>query len=601
MTKRLLILLCSLIYMASCTDAAKNQAGNSKELAALFEKYYEERLTLYPMEATSNGDNRYNDKLYADFTDSYRAKTKAFYEKYDKEIKTFDREQLNDKDKINYDCFVYEMKSNLDGYAFHSNYMPLDQIGGFHLTFAQLGSGSLIQPFATVKDYDNWLQRVQAFGPYTDSVIAYFRKGMAGHYVLPKALVVKMIPQMKEIVTADVKQSIFYQPIAKLPADMTQADKDRLTAAYTTAITTIINPAYKRLGDFLEQEYLPQTRATSGIWDVPDGKSYYDYAVRKGTSTGMTAEEIYNLGLAEVKRIREQMEGIKTATGFTGGDLKAFFTYLAGDKKFMPFQNAEEIIAAYENIHTRMKPQLKKLFLHEPKTPFEIRQVEAFRAKSSSSQYFQGSADGKRPGIFYVLILDPKKYNVVEEQMESLFLHEAIPGHHYQISLQQEDTSLPAFRRFSTGDNAYIEGWALYCESLGRELGLYTDPYQQMGALGAEMHRAIRLVVDAGMHARKMTREEAIQYMMDNEQISEEAATIEIERYMAWPGQALGYKVGSITIRRLRDECAAQLGAAFNIAAFHDEVLKYGSMPLDILEKHLKEWVAVQKKADRTK
>ena len=598
MAKRLLILLSCLLYLTSCgtpgeTTAGSNDSNNSK-LAALFEKYYEERMTLYPMEATSNGDNRFNDKLYADFTDSYRAKTKAFYEKYDKEIKAFDRDKLSDQDKINYDCFVYEMKSSLDGYAFHNHYMPLDQIGGFHLVFAQLGSGSLIQPFTTVKDYDNWLQRMAAFGPYTDSVIAYFKKGMAEHYVLPKALVVKMIPQMKEMVKADLKQSIFYQPLAKMPAGFSQADKDRLTAAYTTAINTVINPAYKKLGDFLEQEYLPVTRATSGVWDLPDGKAYYDYSVRKGTSTGMTAEEIYNLGLSEVKRIRSQMDSIKTATGFTG-DLKAFFTYLAGDKKFMPFKSAEEIIAAYEQIHTKMKPQLKKLFLHEPKTPFEIRQVEAFRAKSSSSQYFQGSADGTRPGIFYVLILDPKKYNMVEEQMESLFLHEAIPGHHYQISLQQEDTSLPAFRRFSTGDNAYIEGWALYCESLGKELGLYTDPYQQLGALGAEMHRAIRLVVDAGMHARKMTREEAIQYMTDNEQISKEAATIEIERYMAWPGQALGYKVGSITIRRLRDECATQLGAKFNIAAFHDEVLKYGSMPLDILEKHMKEWVARQK------
>jgi uncharacterized protein (DUF885 family) len=596
MIKQTVLLLCSLLYLSSCTNPAKAPAGNNKELAGLFERYYEERLKLFPLEATSNGDNRYNDKLYASFTDSYRAKTKAFFEKYSKEISSFNREQLTDKDRINYDCLVYDLKSSLEGYAFHDNYMPLEQIGGFHLTFAQLGSGSYIQPFVTVKDYDNWLQRVQAFGPYADSIITYFRKGMAAQYVLPKTLVVKMIPQMRGMITANIQQSIFYQPITRLPKDFSPEDKVRLTTAYTTAINTIINPAYKKLGDFLEQEYLPATRATSGVWDLPDGKAYYNYAVREGTSTGMTAEEVYNLGLSEVKRIRNQMDSIKTATGFAG-DLKAFFAYLAGDKKFMPFHNAEEILAAYENIHTRMKPQLKKLFLHEPKTPFEIRQVEAFRAKSSSSQYTQGTADGKRPGIFYVLILDPQKYNAVEEQMESLFLHEAIPGHHYQISLQQEDTTLPAFRRFSSGDNAYIEGWALYCESLGKELGLYTDPYQYFGALGAEMHRAIRLVVDAGMHARKMTREEAIQYMTDNEQISEEAATIEIERYMAWPGQALGYKIGSITIRRLRNECAALLGSKFNISAFHDEVLKYGSMPLDILEKHLKEWAAAQEKS----
>lgn len=549
---------------------------------------------MFPLEATANGDNRNNDKLYADFTDSYREKIKTFLEKYQKELSAFNRDQLNDQDKINYDCLGYELKRKLDGLAFHSNYMPLEQIGGFHLTFAQMGSGALIQPFNTVKDYDNWLQRMQAFGPYVDSAIVYFRKGMAAHYVLPRVLVTKMIPQMNGMIAPDPKLSVFYQPILKMPKTFTGPEQARLSNAYREMITTVINPAFKKLGAFLQDEYLPAARTSSGIWDVPDGKAYYDYAVRTGTSTSMSAAEIYDLGLSEVKRIRTLMDSIKTTTGFKG-DLKAFFSYLSQDKRFMPFQTADQIIAAYENIHTRMKPQLRKLFLREPKTPFEIRPIEAYRAKSGSSQYFQGSPDGKRPGIFYVLILNPAQYNVVEEQMESLFLHEAIPGHHYQISLQQEDTTLPAFRRFSSGDNAYIEGWALYCESLGKELGLYTDPYQYLGALGAEMHRAIRLVVDAGLHDRRMTREEAIRFMTDNEQISEEAATIEIERYMAWPGQALGYKVGSLTIRRLRDECAARQGSAFNIAAFHDEVLKHGSMPLDILERHIKEWEAKQK------
>ncbi|WP_118972705.1 DUF885 domain-containing protein [Taibaiella koreensis] len=593
MNKSVYFLLCCLLYFTSCSDtpASSGSQARNTSLAALFERYYQDNIALFPLEATANGDNRFNDKLYIDFTDSYRGKIKTHLERYRKELAGFRREDLNAKDRINYDCLDYELKRRLEGLNFHSNYMPLEQIGGFHLTFAQMGSGALIQPFNTVQDYDNWLQRMKAFGPYVDSVIVYFRKGMAAHYVLPKALVAKMIPQMKDMVAVDPKLSVFYQPILKLPGEITSPEQARLGNAYRGAIATIINPAYQKLGAFLQNEYLPAARSSSGIWDVPDGKAYYDYAVRANTSTRMSAEEIYNLGLSEVKRIRTLMDSIKTATGFSG-DLKTFFSYLATDKRFMPFHNADEILAAYENIHTRMKPQLRKLFLHEPRTPFEIRQIEAYRVKSGSSQYFQGSPDGKRPGIFYVLILDPTKYNVVEEQMESLFLHEAIPGHHYQISLQQEDTTLPAFRRFSTGDNAYIEGWALYCESLGKELGLYTDPYQYLGALGAEMHRAIRLVVDAGLHARHMTREEAIQYMTDNEQISQEAATIEIERYMAWPGQALGYKVGSLTIKRLREECAAKLGAKFNIAAFHDEVLKNGSMPLDILEQQVKEWAA---------
>lgn len=582
--------------LASCQSPDKRQGDDAAlhdKLEKIFAGYYEERLQLFPLEATANGDKRYNDRLYADFTDSYRAKTRSFFERYQQLAAGIDREQLGDRDRINYDCFTYELAGNLEGYKFHTNYIPLEQIGGFHLVFAQMGSGSLLQPFESAKDYEHWLQRMQAFGPYADSVINYFRKGMAARYVLPRPLAAKMVPQLRDMVCDDISQSIFYQPIKNMPAGIAEADRQRLALAYEKVIREVVQPAYNRMTVFLQNEYLPATRNSAGAWDLPDGKALYEHCVRFSTSTRMTPEEVYQLGLGEVKRIRGAMDSIRSATGFSG-DLRAFFSYLAGDRKFMPFHNAEEILAAYQAIHQRMKPRLKELFLHEPRTPFEIRQVEAFRAKSSSSQYVQGTADGKRPGIFYVLILDPARYNAVEEQMESLFLHEAIPGHHYQISLQQEDTTLPAFRRFSTGNNAYIEGWALYCESLGKELGLYTDPYQQFGALGAEMHRAIRLVVDAGMHARRMTREEAIRYMMDNEQISEEAATIEIERYMAWPGQALGYKVGSITIRRLRDACAAQMGKKFNIAAFHHEVLQYGSMPLGILEQHMKEWAARQ-------
>jgi uncharacterized protein (DUF885 family) len=595
-TKNIVPLLLSLsLGLTACNQTASTSAKVSDAgLNKIFKEYYQERLALNPLEATSNGDNRYDDKLYADFTDSYREKLAAFYNKYKQAIGKIDRSTLNTKEQIDYDCFVYDINQSLASFKFHSNYMPLGQIGGFHLTFAQMGSGSSIQPFKTVADYDHWLSRMQAFGPYMDSVIVYFNKGIATHWVLPKTLVVKMIPQMASMQTADVNSSIFYKPILNFPKGFSDADKARLQKAYSDAITTIIEPAYKRVGDYLEKEYLPQARNTAGVWDLPDGKAFYDFCIQQGTSTNKSADEIYNLGLAEVARIKTEMEAIKTATGFKG-DMKAFFNYLDTDKKFTPYTTDTQILTAYHEVYTRMQPQLKRLFNHTPKTPFEIREVEAFRAKSASSEYNQGSPDGSRPGIFYVLILDPRKYNVVAEQMESLFLHEAIPGHHYQISLQQEDTTLPDFRRFSLGYNAYIEGWALYCESLGKELGLYTDPYQHMGALGAEMHRAIRLVVDAGMHSEKMTREEAIKYMMDNEQIAEEGATIEIERYMNWPGQALGYKLGSITIARLRKECTEKMGKDFNIAAFHDEVLKYGCMPLDVLEQHIHAWEMKQK------
>jgi len=584
-----LVLSLSLGFTACNQNGKTNEKKADPALAEIFRHYYEERLILFPIDATTNGDNRYNDKLYADFTDSYRDKLAAFYNKYKQEIGKINRADLSTEEQIDYDCFVYDIDQSLEAFKFHSNYMPLGQIGGFHLLFAQMGSGSSIQPFKTVTDYDNWLKRMESFGPYMDSVVTYFQKGVNTHWVLPKALVLKMLPQMEGMQVNDIKTSIFYQPVLNFPKDFSQADKDRLQKEYTAAITDIVIPSYKKVGDYLKNEYLPQARSTSGVWDLPGGADYYNFCVHQGTSTNMTADEIYKLGLSEVARIKAEMETVKNNTGFKG-DLKSFFTYLDTAKQFTPYTTDSQILSAYHDIYNRMQPQLKKLFVNTPKTPFEIRQVEAFRAKSASSEYNPGSPDGSRPGIFYVLILDPKKYNVVAEQMESLFLHEAIPGHHYQISLQQEDTGLPEFRRFAFGYNAYIEGWALYCESLGKELGLYTDPYQYMGALGAEMHRAIRLVVDAGMHSRKMTREEAIRYMMDNEQINEEGATIEIERYMNWPGQALGYKIGSITIARLRKECAEKTGSKFNIAAFHDEVLKYGCMPLNVLEQHIRSW-----------
>jgi uncharacterized protein (DUF885 family) len=592
--KKLCVCLLILVLTAGCKLSNSNQTlQENTELSALLDKYYEERLQLFPVEATSIGDNRYNDKLYIDFTDSYRKKLKEFYSRNLVYITKFERDALNDNDQLSYDAFKREMEINIEGLGFHDNYFPLNQFSSMHLSFGQLGSGSVIQPFKTVADYDNWLKRVAVFPAYVDSVIVYFKKGMAEGYVLPKPLVVKMIPQMQAMVVSDVTKNLFYGPIANLPAAFGVENKKRLTDAYITAINQQITPSFKKLGDFLQNEYLPKARTTTGISGIPGGDKYYSYLIRQQTTTNKTPDEIYNTGLSEVKRIRTEMENIKTQTGFTG-DLKSFFTYLQKDKKFTPYKTPKDILDAFETIHKTMEPNLKKMFGHTPKTPFEIRQTEAFRAASASAEYNQGSADGSRPGIFYIPILDATTFNTTSG-MESLFLHEAIPGHHYQISLQQENEKLPRFRRFG-GNNAYAEGWALYCESLGKELGLYTDPYQYMGALGDEMHRAIRLVVDVGMHTKNMTREEAIQYMMDNEQLSEEGTVAEIERYMAIPAQALGYKIGALKIRELRNKYEQQLGANFNIASFHDHVLQDGNLPLDVLEKKMDAWAVKQKK-----
>lgn len=583
-----------LTVFSACKLSSDNQNKEpNKELAALFDKYYDERLSLYPLEATTIGDNRFNDKLYADFTDSYRSELKNFYKQYAVYLNKFEREKLNNNDQISYDVFKREMEMNIESFSFRNNYIPTNQFEGLTLMMGQMGSGDGIQPFKTVADYDNWLERMKAFAVWTDSAIVYFKKGIAAKYVLPKTLVLKMIPQMKAMVTNDVTKSLFYAPVNKMPATFSDADKKRVADAYSSAIKQYIISSYDKLGKFLGNEYLQAARNTSSISDVPGGGKYYEYLVRFWTTTNTPSEEIYNTGLNEVKRIRDEMERVKTQVNFKG-DLKAFFEFMKTDKQFMPYKTPADVLNAFHAIQTKMEPNLKTMFGKVPKTKFEIRQTEAFRAASASAEYNSGAADGSRPGIFYVPILDATKFNTTSG-MESLFLHEAIPGHHYQSSLQMENEALPKFRRF-LWYGAYGEGWALYCESLGKELGLYTDPYQYMGALGDEIHRAIRLVVDVAIHTKNMSREEAIKYMMDNEAISEEGATAEIERYMAIPGQALGYKIGALKIKVLREKYSKQLGDRFKLAAFHDEFLKDGCLPLDVAETKMNIWAEGIKK-----
>ena len=583
----------ALALLAACGGSSSKTADTApgKDLDSLFSKYYEDRSRLFPLEATSNGDLRYNDLLPADFTASYRDTLSSFYNANLNAIKTIDREKLNNSQKTYYDVFKREMEMSLEGLTYNDNMIPFQQFWGLPLTMGQLGSGEGNQPFNTVKDYDNWLKRMALFTNWSDSAVVYFKKGMAAGYVLPKTLIVKMIPQMEALVTTDATKSLFYGPVTKLPAAFSDSDKVRLTAAYKTAILTSIVPAYKKLAGFLKDEYLAKGTATSGIGALPGGDKYYNFMIRYWTTTSKTPDEIYNTGLAEVKRIRGLMDSTKNAVGFRG-DLNAFFEFMRTDKQFMPFKTPEDVLNGFRAIQSKIDPKLKTMFGKVPETRFEIRQTEAFRAASASAEYVQANADGTRPGIFYVPILDAKTYNVTGG-FESLFLHEAIPGHHYQISLQQENTSLPKFMRFNWY-GAYGEGWALYCESLGKELGCYTDPYQYMGALGDEMHRAVRLVVDVAIHTKNMSREEAIKYMMDNEAISEAGATAEIERYMAIPGQALSYKSGALKIAALRDKYSKQLGAAFKLAAFHDALLAEGCMPLDVLETKMDNWAKAQ-------
>jgi uncharacterized protein (DUF885 family) len=563
---------------------------DNEELAALIDQYYKEYLKLFPLNATFNGDNRYNDRLFADFTDGYRATLKEFYLHYLYALKDIKRDSLNDNDKLSYDIFKYNAEIKLEGLSIKDNRMPASQFYGLPLTIGQLGSGEVVQPFKTVKDYQNWVSRATAFSAWVDSAIVYYKKGIAENIVLPKALVVKMIPQLETFVEADSSKNVFYGPVRKMPQDFSDSDKKLLTNVYVKLINERLIPSYKKLADFLKNEYLPKARTTSGWGALPGGDKMYNYRIRLMTTVNKSAEEMYTTGLSEVKRIRSEMEKAKELAGFKG-DLKAFFEYMNTDPKFFPYKTPEEVLNAYRAIQQKIDPNLKKMFGNTPKTSFEIRQTEAFRAATAAAEYFPGSLENNRPGIFYVPIADVTKTPVGE----NLFLHEAIPGHHYQISLQKENENLSRFRRFYR-NSAYTEGWGLYAESLGRELGLYTDPYQYMYALSDEMHRAIRLVADAGLHAKGWTREQAIKYMMDNEPISEQKATAEIERYMAIPGQALAYKTGELKIKEMRNKYSKQLGSAFSLSAFHDELLKDGAMPLGLLEKKMDAWAMKQKK-----
>lgn len=585
----------AIIFMAACDRSGSKSTASSVDstvnnrLNTVFNNYWEEHLKLFPFEATFAGDNRYNDLFPNDQTQSFRDTLKTFYQLYLDSVKSFDRSKLTDENKISYDIFVYEMNSELDGLKLNTWMIPFDQFNGAP---ALLPLGNTMFPFKTVKDYDNWLSRLNKFPAWADSAIGNFRQGIAAGVVLPGALVVKMIPQVESMVVIDPAKSLFYQPVTHLPKDIPATDSQRLINDYKQIVTSVIVPAYKKLTDFLKNEYLPKARTTSGLSDIPGGKEMYEYDVKYWTTTDKTPDQLYQTGLDQVAAITHQMDSLKDAIGFKG-DLKALFHYANTDKRFFPFKTPQQVLDSFESIHQTVDANVKKLFDVSPKTPFEIRQVEKFREKSTGvPQYFPGAPDGSRPGIFYVPIPDATKFNA--PPMDVFFLHEAIPGHHFALSLQSEDTSLPAFRRF--GDyGAYTEGYAFYCESLGKELGVYQDPYQYLASLTWQMHRAIRLVTDAGIHAKGMTREEAIRYMMDHEPVTEAVATAEIERYMAMPGQAHSYMTGRLKILEMRHKYEKELGSKFSIVKFHNELLSGGSMPLKVLEGKMDAWAARQK------
>jgi uncharacterized protein (DUF885 family) len=570
------------LLLVNCKSEDKKEDFNS-----LTKNYFDDKNALHPLDATQSGQYEYNDQLQFEMTDSFRKSQEAFFDKYKTALQTIDVENLSEEEKNSYEIIKWEVEIGKDLLKQPTNLMPINQFWGMHLTMGQFAGGTSSQPFKTEKDYANFLKRMDKYSVWIDSAMVYMKKGMAKGIVLPKALTEKIIPQFAEMATPKVEDNLFYSAIKLMPASFSDNVKKDLTTKYTATINEKLIPQYKKMTNFLTKEYLPASRATSGIGSLPFGKVLYATNVKQWTTTEMTPEEIHKLGLKEVARLHAEMEKVKNQVGFKG-TLLEFFEEVRNKKELKPFKKPEEVIANFQGIYARIKPNVDKLFALQPKTKFEIRRTEAFREKTASAEYNQGTADGSRPGIFYVPIPDVVNYNLYGD--EDLFLHEAIPGHHFQISLQQENNSLPDFRKFNWF-GAYGEGWALYTESLGKELGLYQDPYQYFGMLGNEIHRAIRLVVDTGLHTKGWTREQAIQYSLENEAESEASIIAEIERYMAIPGQALSYKIGQLKIMELRKKAEVRMGTKFDIKKFHEKVLESGVMPLALLEKKINAWI----------
>ncbi len=430
---------------------------------------------------------------------------------------------------------------------------------------------------------------MKIFSKWVDQAIINMQQGIVQNNTTPKASMLKVPDQLKPLFEGADADNVFYKPLSKMPAGMNATAAATLKKDYEAAIEKILKPAYKKLHDFIVADYIPKARTTSGLLDNNKGREEYAVWLKYFTTTDINADAIFNLGLSEVARIKKEMDSVKNMVGFKG-DLKAFFEYIKTDPKFFPFKTEAEVLDRYRSFEKTMDPQLKMLFNLKPKSKFEVRATEKFRQVGANAQYTKGSRDGKRPGIFYEVVIDPLKYNYFS--MESLFIHEAIPGHHYQVSIQQE-ANVPEFRKMYN-NSAFSEGWALYAECLGTELGMYKDPYQYFGRLNNEIERAVRLVVDAGLHEKGWSREKAIDYVLENQPVTASQAEQRIERYMVIPGQAVSYKIGELKILELRARAKQQLGKRFDIRAFHDQVLADGGLPLVMLERKIDGWIKKQ-------
>lgn len=598
-----LLILLFLLLISSCSQKSREKDSTASAISIIFKDYYKFKELINPIEATKAGNFEYNNYIANYISDEYQKELVAEYLNFLSRLNEINESDLTSADQLSLKVMKWDCEIKLEGlqnpmvvitspmYNLPSfELTPLTQIQSLHLYVAQLGAGGSVHPFSSVKDYEDWLKRIDDYMDFLDTSIAMMKEGMSKKIVLPAVLTQKTIDQLEEFIVKPTTEHLFYKPIKSIPNEISPIQRDSLAKKYREMITKKLRPKYAELKKFLVEEYLPNSRVTSGFVDLPHGKETYDYLIRLHTTLNLSADQIHELGKKEVKRILIEMEEAKNKIGFEG-DIKAFFEYIRNSPEQMPFKNPNEVIDNFNSIKEKINKKFNETFELSPKASFIVKRTEAFREASASAEYVPGTKDAKRPGIFYVPIPDISKYNKFSD--EALFLHEAIPGHHYQLSLQQENKDLPEFLH-PESMGVFVEGWALYAESLGKELGLYEDPIQYFGMLSMEMHRAIRLVVDTGIHSKGWTREKAILYSLENEAASEESIIAEIERYMATPGQALSYKMGQIKISELRSKAELELGENFDVREFHSQILNSGSLPLILLEGKIENWIGDQ-------
>ncbi|AWL05125.1 DUF885 domain-containing protein [Massilia oculi] len=592
------LLACASVQAAPAADATPDTASAKQKVATteagkaidkLVDEYYEAYARFEPVWATESGDGRFFDQLGLSIAPKNREAQFALYRGYLKRLATIPRERLNAHEQASYDIVKFELETALRLGAFPEHLLPMDQMFNMPAFIANYAGGEGAQPFATPKDYRNYLNRLDQMVAYIDQSIANMREGVRRGIVHPRQPIQSLLPQLKQLQAKSAEASIFYTPIKKLPQDFSAADKRSLPDAYRKTIDKL-NPALDRLASYVEKDYLPKTRTSAGWNALPNGAEWYKARVAAMTTTDMTPEQIHAIGLKEVARIQGEYGKIGPKMGYTG-PAAGLPKWVSEQPKYKPFTTDQQVIEVFQKLDTQVRAKLPALFTLMPKAPLEVRLEPELTRETASDHYSAPAADGSRPGVFWSVVNDPTKYG--RTGMVTLYLHEGQPGHHFHIALLQE-LGLPNFRKFG-GNTAFTEGWALYAETLGKEMGLFEQPEDYFGHLNDEMLRAARLVVDTGMHTKGWSRDKAIAYFRDMLGYSELEARAQIERYMVMPGQALAYKIGSLKIMELRQRAQAALGDKFSLPKFHEVVLDEGTLPLAVLEAKVDRWIAASK------